>query len=46
MPELVTIAIENHVADVRFNRPDKYNALSHDMIAAMAGAINKLCLFR
>jgi enoyl-CoA hydratase/carnithine racemase len=42
MPELVTIAIENHVADVRFNRPDKYNALSHDMIAAMAGAINRL----
>jgi enoyl-CoA hydratase/carnithine racemase len=42
MPELVTIAIANHVADVRFNRPDKYNALSQDMIAAMAAAINRL----
>jgi enoyl-CoA hydratase/carnithine racemase len=43
MTELVTISIENHVADVRFNRPAKYNALSHDMIAAMANAINRLC---
>jgi len=42
MPELVTISIENHVADVRFNRPDKYNALSYDMIAAMRDAINRL----
>jgi enoyl-CoA hydratase/carnithine racemase len=42
MTELVTISIENHVADVRFNRPHKYNALSHEMIAAMANAINRL----
>ena len=42
MPELVTISIENHVADVRFNRPDKYNALSYDMIGAMADAIKRL----
>ena len=32
MSELVKISIENHVADVRFNRPEKYNALSFDMI--------------
>ena len=44
MTELVIISIENHVADVRFNRPDKYNALSHDMIAAMANAINRLAM--
>jgi enoyl-CoA hydratase/carnithine racemase len=42
MSELVTISIDNHVADVRFNRPEKYNALSHDMITAMADAINRL----
>ena len=42
MSELVTISIENHVADVRFNRPEKYNALSYDMITAMANAINRL----
>ncbi len=42
MAELVAISIENHVADVRFNRPEKYNALSHDMVAAMAAAINRL----
>jgi enoyl-CoA hydratase/carnithine racemase len=42
MSELVKITIENNVADVRFNRPDKYNALSFDMIDAMAAAINRL----
>jgi len=42
MSELVTIAIENHIADVRFNRPDKYNALSLDMITAMADALDRL----
>jgi enoyl-CoA hydratase/carnithine racemase len=42
MTELVTISIKNYVADVRFNRPDKYNALSLDMISAMANAINRL----
>jgi enoyl-CoA hydratase/carnithine racemase len=42
MPELVTINIENHVADVRFNRPEKYNALSHEMMRAMAAAIERI----
>ena len=42
MSELVTISIENHIADVRFNRPDKYNALSLGMIDAMASAIDRL----
>lgn len=42
MSELVKISIENHVADVRFNRPEKYNALSFAMIDAMADAINRL----
>ena len=42
MSELVKISIENHVADVRFNRPEKYNALSFDMIDAMAEAIDRL----
>ena len=42
MSELVNISIENHVADVRFNRPEKYNALSFDMIDAMVNAINRL----
>lgn len=42
MAELVKISIDDHVADVRFNRPDKYNALSHDMVNAMVDAINRL----
>lgn len=42
MTELITVSIENHVADVRFNRPDKYNALSLDMISAMADTIDRL----
>lgn len=35
MPELVTLDIENHVAHVRLNRPDKMNALSWDMFDAI-----------
>jgi enoyl-CoA hydratase/carnithine racemase len=42
MTELVTLSIENHVADVRFNRPDKYNALSLDMVQAIADTIDRL----
>ena len=42
MSELVTINIENHIADVKFNRPEKYNALSHAMMMAMAEALNQL----
>lgn len=38
MSELVTITVEDHVAHVRFNRPEKMNALSMDMIEAIAGA--------
>jgi enoyl-CoA hydratase/carnithine racemase len=36
MSDLITVAIENHVADVRLNRPEKYNALSPDMFAAIS----------
>ena len=42
MPELVTISIENHVADVRLNRPEKYNALSPEMFAAIGKAVDAL----
>lgn len=35
MPELVTIDVENHVAHVRLNRPEKMNALSWDMFDAV-----------
>lgn len=42
MSELVKITIENHIADVRFNRPDKFNALSFGLIDAMAAAIDRL----
>jgi len=42
MTELVKISIADHVADVRFNRPEKYNALSHEMFNAMAAAIDRL----
>lgn len=42
MPELVTISIKNHVADVRLNRPDKYNALSEEMFQAIGQAVNML----
>ena len=38
MSDLVTINIENHVADVRLNRPDKYNALSPEMFTAIIEA--------
>ena len=38
MSDLITVAIENHVADVRLNRPEKYNALSPDMFAAISEA--------
>ena len=38
MNELVTVNIENHIADVRLNRPEKYNALSPGMFAAVTAA--------
>jgi enoyl-CoA hydratase/carnithine racemase len=36
--ELVTIEKKDGVADVRLNRPDKYNALSQEMFAAIISA--------
>lgn len=38
MADLVTIAIDNGVADVRLNRVDKYNALSPEMFQAIIDA--------
>ena len=38
MADLVKITIENHVADVRLNRPEKYNALNPDMFHAIVEA--------
>ena len=40
--DLVTIAIQDGVADVRLNRPDKYNALSADMFKAIIAAGEQL----
>ena len=42
MSELVTISIEAGVADVRLNRPDKYNALSPEMFSAIIEAGERL----
>ena len=38
MSDLVTIDVEEGVADVRLNRPDKYNALSGDLVLAIVRA--------
>ena len=39
MTELVTIEVSPEgIADVRLNRPDKYNALSHEMFSAVVAA--------
>lgn len=40
--KLVAISIEDHVADVQFNRPEKMNALSLDMISVIADTIDRL----
>lgn len=40
--ERVTITIEDHVADVRFNRPDKINALDGKQFAAIVDAGEQL----
>lgn len=42
MSELVRITIEDHVAHVRLNRPDKLNALSPAMFEAIIQAANDL----
>lgn len=46
MSELVTIDIHEGVADVRLNRPDKYNALSPDMFSAIIEAGESLAADR
>ncbi len=38
MSEWVKINVENHVADVRLNRPEKINALNPEMFAAVVAA--------
>jgi enoyl-CoA hydratase/carnithine racemase len=43
MPELVTIEIDNGVADIRLNRPDKYNSLSKEMFRAIESAGKSIC---
>jgi enoyl-CoA hydratase/carnithine racemase len=40
--ELVTVEVTDGVADVRLNRPDKYNALSGDMFKAIIAAGEQL----
>ena len=42
MSERVTISVENHIADVRFNRPEKMNALDGEQIDAIVEAGEKL----
>jgi len=42
MSERVTISVENHIADVRFNRPEKMNALDPEQIDAIIGATEQL----
>lgn len=42
MADLVTISVDGHVADVRLNRPHKYNALSWEMMQAIAAALERL----
>jgi len=38
MTDLVKIEIKDHIADVRLNRPEKYNALSSEMFRAIIEA--------
>lgn len=42
MSDRVTITVENHIADVRFNRPDKLNALDNEQIEAILSAGEEL----
>ncbi len=42
MADLVTIDIQNHIADVRLNRPEKMNALNQDMWQAISAAGEEL----
>jgi enoyl-CoA hydratase/carnithine racemase len=43
MSDRVTISLADGVADVRFNRPDKRNALDGEMFLAIAKAGERLC---
>jgi len=40
--ELVTITVADHVAEVRFNRPEKMNALSMPMFEAISAAAERM----
>jgi len=42
MSERVTITVENHIADVRLNRPEKMNALDPDMFTGIIAAGKEL----
>jgi len=42
MSELVTISIDNHIADVRLNRPEKLNALNQEMFDAISDMLKRL----
>lgn len=42
MSDLVTIQVEDGIADVRLNRPDKYNAISPEMFQALNQAGDQL----
>ncbi|MCY4343043.1 MAG: crotonase/enoyl-CoA hydratase family protein [Gammaproteobacteria bacterium] len=42
MTDLVTVEVDRGVADVRLNRPDKYNALSPEMFKAIIEAGERL----
>ncbi|MEH6756436.1 MAG: crotonase/enoyl-CoA hydratase family protein [Parasphingorhabdus sp.] len=46
MSERVTISVKNHIADVRFNRPDKMNALDSEQIDAIIDATDKLAVMK
>lgn len=42
MNDRVTVTVADHIADVRFNRPDKMNALDPTQFAAIGAAIDAL----
>ena len=42
MSQRVTISVENHIADVRFKRPEKMNALDPEQIDAIIAATDEL----
>ena len=46
MTDLVTVEVNDGVADVRLNRPDKYNALSPEMFKAIIEAGERLAQAR